>query len=305
MRFFLLLGFFVFLSPLSAALAQEPAPQTEKIRGGLYLMVSPQGGNVVVSTGRDGTFLIDDQLEGRSAVMRAAVEKIAGGGADFILNTHYHFDHTGGNEAFGEEGAVIVAHDNVRKRLSTPQFITHFQRKMKPLAREGLPVVTFAKEVTFHHNGDTLHILHLPDAHTDGDSIAHFEEENVIVAGDVIFNGMYPFIDVEHGGSITGVINALDAITARADRRTVIVPGHGPVMKLSEVKAYRDVMAQIAMRVEEGIEAGKSRQEVVDSKPTAEFDETMSGEVVSADAFVGIVYDDLYGQHRGKGRRRH
>ena len=116
---------------------------------------------------------------------------------------------------------------------------------------------------------------------------------------------MYPFIDVEHGGSITGIINALDAITARADRRTMIVPGHGPVMNLTELKAYRDMMAKITSRVEEGIETGTSRQEIIDSKPTAEFDDVMAASVVSPDDFVGIVYDDLYGQHRDKERRRH
>ena len=298
MRISLLLSFLVILAFPFVAVAQETAPETLKIKAGLYLLVSPQGGNVVVSSGEDGTFLIDDQLAGRSEVISQAVAAISSQPADFILNTHYHFDHTGGNEAFGAEGAVIVAHDNVRKRLSTKQFITHFKREMKPLGKAGLPVVTFAQEVTFHYNGETIHVLHVPDAHTDGDAIAHFEKENVIVAGDVIFNGLYPFIDTEHGGSIKGVINALDAITARGDRKTLVVPGHGPVMKMAEVKAYREMLAKIASRIEEGIEAGKSREEVIASKPTQEFDGHMAGDVVSPDAFVGMLYDDLRGaQH--------
>lgn len=289
---------FIFISFLMVVIFIGPAfahseTTVEKVHDNIHLIVSPKGGNVVVSAGEDGVFLIDDQLKLRDSIIKETIKTISDKDIKFILNTHYHFDHTGGNELFGEEGAVLVAHDNVRKRLSTKQVITYFKREMEPLSKAGLPVVTFDDDVTFHFNGDAVHMIHVKNAHTDGDAIAHFKEANVIAAGDTVFNGFYPFIDVEHGGSIRGVVKAADTILSLSNSQTRIVPGHGPVMSVGELKKYRDMLEAIANNVEAGIKAGKNKEQVVADKPTQEFDAQVSKGIVSPDAFAEIIFDDL------------
>ncbi len=292
LRLLLLLTCFVL--PLSAVANEDPTivPVTDN----LHMLVSTKGGNVLVSTGADGVFLVDDQLTPRSDIIKNAVKSLSDKDISFIVNTHYHFDHTGGNEAFGEDGAIMVAHDNVRKRLNSKQFITYFNREMAPLSKAGLPVVTFAHDVTFHYNDNSIHIIHAPNAHTDGDAFAHFSEANVIATGDLAFNGMYPFVDVEHGGSFKGVIDAVDAMIAIADENTIIVPGHGPLMSLEELKAYRTVLSTVLEHVETAIKDGKSKEEIIAESPTQEFDAQMSKGIVSPDAFVELMYQGLQPQ---------
>jgi glyoxylase-like metal-dependent hydrolase (beta-lactamase superfamily II) len=263
------------------------------VKDNLYMFVSPHGGNVTASTGFDGTFIIDDQLTGRSALVEGAIKTISDQPIKFVLNTHYHFDHTGGNEFFGEKDAIIMAHDNVRKRLSTDQFITHFGREMPALSKTGLPVLTFAENMTLHYNDDTIQIIHAPNAHTDGDAVAHFTNDNVIVAGDLVFNGMYPFIDTEHGGSIKGMIAAHDVLLNLANAETIIIPGHGGLMSKADLQAYQENLTVIATRVEEAKSQGKSLKQVLKAKLTADFDAEMGNGVVGSDAFVTILYEGL------------
>ena len=262
------------------------------VKDNLYMFVSPHGGNVTASTGDDGTFIIDDQLTGRSALVESAIQTITDKPIKFILNTHYHFDHTGGNEYFGENDAVIMAHDNVRQRLSTDQFITHFGREMPALSKAGLPVLTFAENMSFHYNDDEIKIIHLANAHTDGDAIAHFVSNNVIVAGDTVFNSMYPFIDTEHGGSIDGLIAAHSAILSLANADTIIVPGHGGLMSKAELQSYQQNLTIIATRVKEAKSQGKPLEQSIAAKLTKDFDKTMGNGVVGPDAFVTILYND-------------
>ncbi len=287
-----LLIIFTLLVASFAAQAQSDV-EVSQVKDNIHLIVSPQGGNVAVSVGEDGTFIIDDQLSERSAIIEKAIKSISDKGIQFILNTHYHFDHTGGNEFFGGKGSIIVAHDNVRKRLSTRQFITYFKREMPPMPKAGLPVVTFEDDITFHYNGDSIKIIYLPAAHTDGDAAAYFTNENVIVTGDTVFGGRYPFIDVEHGGSIKGTIGAADTFLKLANAQTIIVPGHGPLMNKSDLQAYRNTLATITKRVEGEIKAGKTLEQVIAAKPTKEFDDTMGKGLVAPDAFVSIIYEDL------------
>ena len=280
----------------TATLAQEEDATVTQVRDNLYMLTSPQGGNVVVSTGEDGTFLVDAQLAGRSEVIAANIKAITPHPVKFILNTHYHFDQTGGNEAFGGQGAVIVAHDNVRKRLSTKQFISYFGREMEPLSGPGLPSVTFDDDITLRYNGDVVRVYHMPNAHTDGDAFAHFTGNNVIVAGDIIFHGIYPFIDTEHGGSIKGMIAAVGKIIKLSNPDTLIVPGHGKLMRYGDVVAYRSMLATITGRIEGDIKAGKTLEDILASKPTQEFDEYMGEGFVRPDAFIELLYNDLSGK---------
>ncbi|MGH1377931.1 MAG: MBL fold metallo-hydrolase [Alphaproteobacteria bacterium] len=280
------------VSALSAN-AQDSDVKTSNIKNDIHLLVSPQGGNVVVSTGEDGTFLIDDQLTGRSEIIKVEAKKINDQNIKFILNTHYHFDHTGGNEYFGENDAVIIAHDSVRKRLSTKQFITHFGKEMLPLSKDGLPKVTFSKDTTLHYNNEEIKIIHFPKAHTDGDVIAHFANSNVIVAGDLIFNGMYPFIDTEHGGSINGLLSAHEKLLSMSDDETIIIPGHGDPMTKNDLKSYYKNLKKITDSIKTAIAENRTLEQTIAAKPTKEFDVTMGNGVVKPDAFTSILYNDL------------
>jgi glyoxylase-like metal-dependent hydrolase (beta-lactamase superfamily II) len=168
--------------------------------------------------------MIDDQFAPLTEKIKTAIASFTSGSIRFVINTHWHYDHTGGNENMGEAGAVIIAHENVRKRLSTDQVLTIFNRTIPALSKEGLPVITFTRDVTFHLNGQRIDVFHIKRAHTDGDAVAYFTDANVIHTGDILFEGMYPFIDVEHGGSISGMIDATNRILAMIDDKTRVIP---------------------------------------------------------------------------------
>jgi glyoxylase-like metal-dependent hydrolase (beta-lactamase superfamily II) len=197
--------------------------KTTRVASGIY-MLEGRGGNLGVSIGSDGAFLIDDQFAPLTEKILAAIRKLSGAPIRFVLNTHWHGDHTGGNENLGKAGALIVAHENVRERMSVEQFIEAFGRRVDPSPPGALPVVTFTDAVTFHLNGDEIHAFHVPPAHTDGDSIVHFRIANVVHTGDTYFNGRYPFIDLSTGGTIDGVIAAADRLLELCDTETRIIP---------------------------------------------------------------------------------
>ncbi len=212
------------------------------VAGQVY-MIKGDGGNIGLCIGEDGTFLIDDQYAPLTEKILAAIKAVGGSHPKFLINTHYHGDHTGGNEKLGKGGTLIFSHDNVRERLSMGSFIEAFNMKRPGLAAEGLPVVTFSEDITFHLNGDTIRASHVPHAHTDGDSFIFFKEANVIHAGDFFFNGFYPFIDVDHGGSLKGMIKAVDHVLALAHGKTKIIAGHGPLADKAELGGYRQMLA--------------------------------------------------------------
>lgn len=264
-----------------------------KVSDSIHMLVSPDGGNVTASVGEDGTFIIDDNLPGRSEPLMNAIKSIKDQDIKFVLNTHYHNDHTGTNEAFGENGAIIVAHDNVRTRLSNKQVIEFFDKTIEPLSKEGLPIVTFSSDMGIHYNNNDIEIIHVPNAHTDGDAIAYFKQENVITTGDALFNGIYPFIDVEHGGTIKGMIAAQDKILELADDQTSIIPGHGPLTNKAEIKEYQNALISITANVEAAIKGGKSLEDIQALKPTQEFDEKLGGGFIKPDVFVSFIYNSL------------
>ncbi|WP_444943546.1 MBL fold metallo-hydrolase [Microbulbifer sp. ZKSA006] len=265
---------------------------TEPVSGNVY-MLKGAGGNIAVLVGEDGTFMVDDQYAPLTAKIQQAVAQLAEQPLRFVINTHWHGDHTGGNENLGKSSALIVAHENVRKRLSTEQFIEVFKRKVEPSPTQALPVITFTDATTFYWNGDRVRVQHVGPAHTDGDSIVHFAEADVIHMGDIYFNGNYPFIDLSSGGSVDGVIAAMDTALAMAGEDTKIIPGHGPLSNREELQQQRNILAGLRDKVQALVDEGKTRQEVISAKPTAEFDAQYGQGFMTPDIWTGIVYDSL------------
>lgn len=282
----------------AAAAPADPAPlESVPVAPGLWMLVG-QGGNVGVSVGEDGTFIVDDQYAPAVPKILAAIAGLKGGATPapaprFVINTHWHEDHTGGNEALGTAGAVIVAHENVRRRMSVAQFVRAFGRDVPPAPPKALPVVTFRDAVTLHLNGDDVRIFHVANAHTDGDAIVHFAKANAIHAGDLYFNGLYPFVDVSSGGGIRGMIAAADAMLAIANEDTKIIPGHGPLSNARELREYRRMLQTVADRVAKLIAEGRSAEEVVAAKPSAEWDATWGVKFFSPERWIGLIYTDL------------
>jgi len=252
-------------------------------------MLEGEGGNIGVSVGDDGVFLIDDQFAPLTPKIIAAVKEISDKPIRFLINTHWHGDHVGGNENLGKAGVVIVAHDNVYKRMAAGGVIELLKQSYPPASKAALPVITFSNEATLHLNGDDVTAHHLPPAHTDGDSYIQFRKANVIHTGDVFAAYRYPFIDPESGGSVRGVVRAIDLLLPLLDDNTKLIPGHGPLSTKKDVLAYRNMIATVAGRVEKLVKSGKNLQEVIAAKPTREFDEQW-GKFRKPDAFAEIVY---------------
>lgn len=282
--------------PAPAAFAQtdfsQVEIQTEKVADGVYMLVGA-GGNIGVSVGDDGVFLVDDQFAPLSDKIRAAVAALSDQPIRFVLNTHWHFDHTGGNENFGEGGALIVAHDNVRVRMSTEQFIAAFDRKQPPAPDVALPVVTYAEGVSFHINGDTLAASHLPPAHTDGDSVVHWQQANVLHAGDLFFNGGFPFVDLSSGGSLPGLISAIGKLLEMVDGETKIIPGHGPLASKADLQKYHDMLVGVRDALTPHVEAGKSLDDVLAANPLDTLGQTWGKGFMNTETFTKIAYESL------------
>jgi glyoxylase-like metal-dependent hydrolase (beta-lactamase superfamily II) len=282
----------------SAGLAQaQPDPATvtikiEKAGEGVH-MLTGAGGNIGVSVGKDGVFLVDDQYAPLTPKILEALKALDPRAPRFVLNTHWHGDHSGGNENMGQAGALLVAHDNVRLRMTQDHFLAAFNSKVPPAAPGALPVVTYGQDVTFHINGEEVHGFHVPPAHTDGDSIVHFKKANVIHCGDTFFNGMYPFIDTTTGGNIDGMIAAADKVLAMAGPATKIIPGHGPMASKADLQAYRDMLAGVRSAVKPLVDAGRTIDQIKAAKPLAPFDAKWGGGFLKADVFVGIVAEGM------------
>ncbi|MFC4346606.1 MBL fold metallo-hydrolase [Kordiimonas lipolytica] len=244
--------------------------KTQPLRGGLYALYG-QGGNLGLSVGEDGIILIDDQYAPLTGKIKAAIAAISDAPIRYVINTHFHGDHTGGNENLGD-AAVIVAHDNVRQRLSEGAFIKSFGMKMDPQPKVALPSITFNSEMSLHMNGDDARIIFVKNAHTDGDSIIHFQSSNVIHMGDIMFNGMFPFIDVDNGGDIDGVLAGLDMAIAAADDETIVIPGHGQVTDKAGLVTYRQTMGELREIVAKLKADGKTLEEVEAMDPFKDYD---------------------------------
>ena len=245
--------------------------RTTPLGHGVY-MLAGAGGNMGLAIGEDAVFLVDDEFAPLTAKIRAAIAALTPKPVRFVLNTHWHFDHTGGNKDHGEAGALLVAHDNVRKRMSTDQFIEALNRREPASPKGALPVVTFSDQVTFHINGDRVFAYHVDPAHTDGDAIVVFSEANIVHMGDVFLSAGFPFVDLSSGGSIHGFIAACERVLPTLTADTKVIPGHGPLADRARVQAYHDMLVVMRDRMRKEITAKHTIEQVLASSITADYD---------------------------------
>jgi cyclase len=288
------------LAPAQQGPAQTPPPpmpsapdvkiETVELAPGIY-MLTGRGGNIGLTVGVDGAAIIDDQFADMAPKIRAAVAMLTDKPVQFVINTHLHGDHTGGNDAFGKAGAVIIAQENVRKRLGTPQVNPSTNQPIAARAREALPVVTFADTATLHFNDDDLQFTHLPNAHTETDIYIRFRRANIVHMGDM-FTGGFPFIDGNTGGTLDGLIKAHEAVLGTVDEQTKIIRGHGPLGNKAELQAYHDMLVVIRDRIARLVRSGKSQDDVVAARPTKEFEEKYGGANFNAAQWIGRAYVD-------------
>lgn len=269
--------------------------RTTHVAGQVY-MLAGAGGNIGVFAGADGVFLVDDQFAPLTEKIRAAIAEISDQPIRFLINTHFHEDHTGGNENLGEAGTLIVAHDNVRKTLSGPHFIEMIHTRFPAFEPSALPVITFSDALTFYLNGEEIYVLHAPPSHTDGDSIVYFRGSDVIHMGDIFRSRGYPIFDRRNGGSYEGLIEASDLVLHIAGEETKIIPGHGVVSSRADLQNVRDILASVRDRIAAAIAAGKSLEQTIAEKPTADFDEHWSRRRLSPDEVVEWIYAELSGK---------
>lgn len=257
------------------------------------VMLQGAGGNIGVSSGDSGLLVIDDDYEGMGDKLAIALADFDTAGAKFVLNTHWHLDHAGTNPAMGRDGAVIVAHDNARSRLKSGGEIKAFGRVVPPADRSALPVITFAQSMSLHWNGLRLELDHPNPAHTDGDAVVYFYRDDqlkAVHAGDLFFNGFYPFVDVSSGGSAMGMVEGVANILARIDDATVVIPGHGPLASKADLQVYHDFLKSAVAAIAALKSQGKTLEQVIAAKPVAQFEEQWGDGFLKTDVWVGIIY---------------
>lgn len=257
----------------------------EKVTDHIY-MLQGAGGNIGISTGKDGVFMIDDQFAPLSEKITAAIKTISDQPVSFLVNTHFHGDHTGGNANFEATGAMIVAHDNVRKRLAADP----------KTADAGLPVITFSEDATFYQNGDDVFLTHVHHAHTDGDALVYFAQSNVLHTGDTFFNGNFPFIDTNRGGSIQGDIDAAKKGLMLINEETKIIPGHGKLATKADYQNYHDMLESVHTAIAAAIETGKTLEEVTAMEIiTSDYltDEESAKSFITGPKFRSTVYKSI------------
>lgn len=273
------ISFILFSIPL-ILLSQnrEITIKSHKITGNIY-MLTGSGGNIGISIGEDGVFMIDDQYAQLTEKILTEIKTLTDKPVRFLINTHWHGDHTGGNENLSKQGTIIVAHENVRKRMSTEQFNTMWNRKTPPSPQNALPVVTFDKSLTFHVNGEDILVFHVHNAHTDGDSLIYFSNSNVLHTGDAYFQGKYPYIDLDAGGSVEGYIKAIKHTLNLIDDETKIIPGHRNISNKKELQEYLVVLEDIKSIIAKEITDGKTEEEVTNNAAlTKKYDDLNYGD---------------------------
>lgn len=266
--------------------------EATKLTDNIY-MLTGQGGNIGVWAGDDGVYVIDDQYAPLRKKIQAAVAKISDKPIKMIINTHWHGDHTGGNAYFHQLGAMIIAHNNVRTRLQNGQDMPGLGRTVAPAEKAALPVLTFEDGVNLFFNGEPAQLIHYANAHTDGDTAVFWPESNVLHTGDLLFNGIYPFIDGSSGGGIEGMIAADEALLKLVDGDTKIVPGHGPLTDKAGLENFLAMLKTVHQRIKAAKDAGKSVSEFIKEKPLADLDAEWGDGFLPADRFIAIVWQGM------------
>lgn len=271
--------------------------KTTKLAEGIY-MLEGAGGNIGVSVGEDGVIVIDDQYAPLTPKIQEAISKLSSKPVKFVINTHWHGDHVGGNENMAAAGAVIIAQENVRKRMSSEQFISLMNRKVPPSPAKALPVVTFTSDITLHFNGEDIHVMHADPTHTDGDSVVVFPKAKVIHMGDCYMTISYPFADISSGGNFDGFIATSDKVVGMADATTKIIPGHGPLSNKAELKAWHDMLVEIRAAVKKLADSGKSLADIQKAKPTARWDAKWGAKFIKGDQVVEFAFAAITGNKK-------
>lgn len=264
--------------------------KSTKIAGNVY-MLEGAGGNIGVSVGPDGILIVDDQFAPLADKIRASLKTLGQGKLRFILNTHWHGDHTGSNTAFGPE-ATIIAHDNVRKRLSSEQRSEFFKSTTPPSPKEALPVITFDQSVSVHFNGEEIRVIHFPNGHTDGDSVIFFTTSNVVHLGDDFFAGRFPFVDLESGGSVEGLTKNIGELITKIPADAKLIPGHGPISTLDDLKVYHRMLIETTAIVRDKIAAKKTLDQIKSEGLPAEWNSWGTG-FIKTDLWLELVYRSL------------
>ena len=263
--------------------------RSQQVSGNVYMLIGA-GGNIGLAVGDDAVFIVDDQYAPLTRKVLDAIAAITPRPVRFVVNTHWHFDHVGGNEQLGESGVLIIAHDNVRKRMSVEGFVEALNARVPASPAKALPVVTFTDAVTFHINGDSVSATHVPPAHTDGDAIVHFRKANVIHMGDTFHNAGLPFVDLSSGGSLQGIIDAADRVIAMSNAETKIIPGHGPLADRARLRVYRDMVVAVRDKVRAEVSAGKTVDQILAAKLTAQYERDFPG---GHERFVRLAVQEL------------
>ena len=261
---------------------------TTPVRGSIY-MLQGSGGNIGVSIGDDGTFIVDDQFAPLTEKIQAAIRALTPDPVEFVINSHWHYDHTGGNENFGRAGALIVSQDNSRERMESTQVVSLNGTVQEPYSAEGLPKITFRDDMRFYYNGDVIDVVHYGPAHTDGDAAVYFRDTNVMHTGDVFVRYGLPFIDNPNGGSIDGMIDFTWQLAGMIDDDTIIIPGHGQLSKRSDLLAYRDMLIELRDRIRSQMAQGHSADQIVSANPTEGFAQPGAG----TERWIRAAVDDL------------
>ena len=280
------LAVLILLAPM--ALAQEtPAPiEHTEVADGIYMLHSI--GNIGLLVGDEYVVMIDDSLRQRGEQIVAKAEALAGRPVDFVINTHVHGDHVGANEALADSGAVIIAHDNIRKRmLDDPELNT---------GPGALPVITFSDEVTFHVNGQEAWVFHLPAAHTDGDAAILFREANVIAPGDIVFRGIFPYIDLDNGGSVAGYKAAMQKLIDMADEDTKFISGHGPMGTRAGLQEDLAMLSNAEALVKALIDAGMEEEQIVSANPLSLYDDQYNWSFITTELMTRTLIRSLTGK---------
>ena len=283
-----LVGAEAFAQPDLSQVAIKVTP----VATGIY-MLEGAGGNIGLSVGADNAFMIDDQYAPLTPKIKAAIATVSSKPVKFLMNTHWHGDHVGGNENMAGEGAIIVAHDNVRRRMGSAQFLAALNMKVPASPTAALPIVTFSESISLYVNGDSVRAMHVRNAHTDGDAIVFFQKADVVHMGDNFFNGMYPFIDVSSGGSVDGVIAAVDKVLLMTTDKTKFIPGHGPLASRADLVRFRAMVKTARDRIARLVAQKRSLAQVVAAKPMADLDGVWGKGFLKPDQFVTILYGDL------------